>query len=260
MLNAHLKACFSLVPQVSRMLNVDLPKPVAAAFALTKARPPDVVAAPTSVELAAAIAQAADSGGDPASDPTVQTLLARRVLAELNIHHQIAAHAEYQLGQAIKGSAEAIVASWREALTAEAEALAAAKKTVGAGDVEDVFAWKNPTEAAASAWAVSRTSGARFDAAARAWWMLGLAAGELALNPHRRALVYGSVTLEQHRALPNRATAWEIVSADITLDLATYDTWAQRNRALDTGLAGEAATHDTEGRLRMKLASGGFVA
>jgi len=258
MLNAHLKACFSLVPQVSRMLNVDLPKPVAEAIALTKARPPDVAAPPTTVELAAAIAEAVEADRDPASDPTVQTLLARRVLAELNIHHQIAAHAEYQLGQAIKGSAEAIVASWREALTAEAKALTAAKETVGAGDVEDVFAWKIPTEAAASAWAVSRTSGARFDAAARAWWMLGLAAGVPA-NPHRRALVYGSLTLDQHRALPPRPTAWEVVSAGIDLDLATYDTWAERNHALDDELAGEQATLEVEGRLRMKLASGGFV-
>lgn len=214
MLDAETRACFTLIPQTSRMLGVDLPPEVAEALALTRTRPPELAAPPTTEALAAAIAEAVQADRDPATDKTVQTLLTRRQLAELNVGHQLAAHAEDRLGSAIKESAAAVVDSWRGALTAEAEALTAAKRTLGPVNVDDVFAWKNPTEAAAAAWAVSRTSGARFDAAARCWWTLGLAA-HVPLNPHRRAAVYGSVTLDQWRALPAQPTAWEFVCCGV---------------------------------------------
>ncbi len=257
-MDAEVRACFTLVPQTSKMLGVDLPKLIAEALALTKTRPPELAAAPTTVELAAAIASAVQADRDPASDEDVRTLLARRQLSELNIGHQIAAHAAHQLGEAIKQNAEHIVNTWRVSLAVEAEALAAAKATVGAGDVEDITHMKNPTVPAAGAWATARTSGARFDTAAKSWWMLASVAG-VACNPHRRALVLGSVTLDQWRALPDRPTAWEFLCAGGNLDLATFDSWAERNRALDDELAGEQATLEVEGKLRMKLASGGFV-
>lgn len=254
MLDAETRACFTQVPQTSRMLGVDLPKPVADAINLSTVRPPDV-AAPTTVELAEALAAAVEADRDPAADPTVQTLLTRRQLAELNIGYQLAGHAEHQLGQAIKNNAEAIVASWRKALAADSKALAAAKDTLGPLNAEDVVSMRSPRPEVAAAWAVSRTSGARFDTAVGAWWILARAAG-VPCNPYRRACVYGPATAEQHRALPARPTAWETVCAGIDLDLATYETWAERNRALDDEQAGLVA----EGNLRMKIASGGFVA
>lgn len=216
----------SIIIRTSTAAGVALPKPVEQAIADGEKVLNASNGIASSVEqLTAAVAIAVLADRDPGLDPEVQRLATRRQLGLTPT--ALNEWGEHRIRAALTEHADAIVETWRAASVTAGEVLAAAHETLGDTDLADTRAIVTRGPEAAGAWANAEGAIRLLNALTEGWYTLA-SITRFASDQNSTTLRLADLDVATFDAVGRNATAWEIVKAGGTIELATRDTYPQR--------------------------------
>jgi hypothetical protein len=207
-------------------------------------------------ELAVAVAAALAAGNDPSDAPDVRRLLVRAQLADLGLGQRLEALAEQRQADALVEHADAIIDALAAVVDDAHDRLTDARAVLPGAALDDPHlgsTLSHPDQL--TAWANSRRALDRLATVTQTWVLLARATGAAAVHGTDRTapLLLAALTVDQLDALPRTTLAPAVAGHD--LELATFDTFAERVADLDHERQRRAAQQEAEGRRRAHYAA-----
>lgn len=218
----------SLVAATSRKLGVDLPKPLAAAFAdADRLRSPEALEQLNDASLTAAVADAIFTGRDVLASKDVQRAVTALTLSQFNIEHRLSEHAYERSAAALQAHADAVIETWRPVVVQINAAFVRFRAIAPGVDPLDPDLPAGLPTKALTPWGEAKDAAARLEQVAQGWRALA-SVGVAYMPEGTRPLVVADLTFEQLDGLGLRPSAQDVARFDVPLDLATTQTFAER--------------------------------
>lgn len=190
----------------------------------------------SSTAAATAMVAAVLAGKDPATDKATRDALVEAQIAGFNIDRLVADADAERRADAVRDHADGIIDALAVVVAAAQEAADTARTRDGL-DLSDNAAQRLSADAL-PAWANARAALARADDAAVGWHQLAIVARKVpdAADRRYRALVLADLGADalDHALSTQRTSARELAEDGHQLELADWDTWADRLKRIRT--------------------------
>lgn len=244
-----------LVVATSRRLGVDLPKPLEAALdaadKLRRGRVENHLGSSVDADLTDALAKAVWAGRDPLADKAVQRAALAAQLMSANIGPRLEGYAAQHAADALSEHADALVETWRPVVERIDKAFARFRKLAPGADLLDKHLPTGLPTKALTPWGEAKEAAAQLDQLGKGWTALAAAASLYMGDNSTRPLIVADLALEQLDTLGNRAKPIDVASLDVSLDLASLDTYADRLARL-VKARGERVAYDAAAPERVR--------
>ncbi|QCX28084.1 hypothetical protein [Nocardioides jishulii] len=229
------------IRQTFRLMNLDLPKRLAADLTEAEESTRITLAPGDAGEVARAALAAQAEGRDPAEDTDVRTAITRVHLTQLSvaIDHTLQTARDKAMRDALTKHAPAIIEAMRPLVEAADASLNKAREALGRDDLQLTRTTVASTLSAQqlTPWAMARDARADIERVEQAWTQLAAVMGVANVNDHTRVLIVADTlnpsavaTYDRHTfGVPAHiSSATGAVDAGLPLSLATFEQFAER--------------------------------
>jgi hypothetical protein len=230
-----------LIAATSRRLGVDLPKPVAEALeAATKLRDSAwEQRLGDTTDVATAVAEAIWADRDPLASKAVHRALLATQLSHADVEAALRNHADQHTADAIIEHADAIIDTWRPAVERAEQAFARFREMAPGVDPLDQHLPAGLPVRALTPWGEAKEGAALIEQVAKGWHAFATV-GAARLLHNTRPLIVADLTLEQLEGLGTRAKVEHVAALDVTIELASIETFTNRVDRLERARAERA--------------------